>query len=105
MDEQHFDLDGLGLPPDVSDRVNRLANHVFGTQQGQDFLAYLKNVAMNRPRGPGIDGDTALHLEGQRWIVALIMKRVQLGEGPPNAMEASDIEPAPTPRKRRGRRK
>jgi hypothetical protein len=100
------DLDGLGLSAAHQDKVNRLAYACLGSQQGQDFLAYLKNVTINRPRAAGVDPDTLMHCEGQRWIVGLIQKRTQLGEGHKDVLDHERIdEPRPARTRGRGKRR
>ena len=81
------DLDGLNLSIEQQDKVKRLAFACLGSQQGQGFLSYLKNATINRPRGPGVSPDELMHVEGQRWIVGLISKRIQLGEGHPDVLD------------------
>ena len=78
-------VDGFSHSAKVEDRLNFLAAHVFEeSEAGRDFLAYLESITVRNHLSAGADPNTLMHLEGQRWIVGLIKKRIQLAKEKPD---------------------
>lgn len=74
------------LPPDGSRRgtdaerqINEAFKLTFAGQAGELVLSYLKSITINAVAGPGIHPDHLMHLEGQRFVVGLIEKRIRYG--------------------------
>lgn len=77
---RHLSLDGFTRPKEEDDSLNQLALSIFNNPQGEAFLEYLKSITLNAVAGGGVSNDELRHLEGQRYIVALIVKRMAKAE-------------------------
>ena len=72
-------LDGIKRKPQDEENLNTLFYKMFNTAGGSEILKHLKSLTLEAVAGPEIS-DTALrHLEGQRYIVGLIQRRVNKG--------------------------
>jgi hypothetical protein len=72
-------LDGRHYTPEVEDEINVLAARVLGTHDGQRFTAYLRNITLNVALESDVTPHALMHMEGQRWLVGLMLKRAQAG--------------------------
>jgi hypothetical protein len=78
------ELEAIGKPADIRE-VNqqredlaRLTLRVFGTEDGQKLLQWLRDVYVNVPIAvPGTDSSHAYFAEGQRTVVRDIEARLQ----------------------------
>ena len=78
------ELEAIGKPADIRE-VNqqredlaRLTLRVFGTEDGQKLLQWLRDVYVNVPIAvPGTDPSHAYFAEGQRTVVREIEARIQ----------------------------
>ena len=61
-------------------KLNKMFRAAFSTGPGKAVLNHLKQISIYSVGGPGIAPDTLMHMEGQRFIVAEIEKRVELGK-------------------------
>ena len=61
------------------DAINIEFVSLFGTELGQQVLKRLRKATIEMVGGPEITNDQLRHLEGQRFLVALIEQRVALG--------------------------
>lgn len=61
------------------DRINADFVSLFGSELGQRVLKHLRKVTIEMVAGPFITNDELRHLEGQRFLVALIEQRVANG--------------------------
>jgi hypothetical protein len=59
--------------------LNELAAAAFAGDAGARFLQYLRSITIHNVNGPGVAEKELLHLEGQRYLVAIIERRVDLG--------------------------
>jgi len=59
--------------------LNEDMAQVFRGAQGKAVLDYLKSLTLNNVAGPGIEPNSLMHLEGQRFLVAVIDRRIQAG--------------------------
>ena len=67
-------------------KLNEIFKAVFKGPAGKTALDYLKSITLNSVNGPGIDTNSLMHLEGQRFLVGLINRRVEDGRnGIPDA--------------------
>ena len=71
--------DGFQYTKDAESRLNGTAVRVFETESGAEFLRYLENITINNINASGIDESALKHIEGQRWIVGVIKRRIFLG--------------------------
>lgn len=77
------ELDAIGKPSDIReatqqrDDLARLNLRVFGTEDGQKLLQWLRDVYVNVPIAvPGTDPSHAFYAEGQRTVVREIEARI-----------------------------
>jgi hypothetical protein len=77
------ELDAIGKPGDIReanqqrDDLARLNLRVFGTEDGQKLLQWLRDVYVNVPIAvPGTDPSHAYFAEGQRTVVREIEARI-----------------------------
>jgi hypothetical protein len=77
------ELDAIGKPSDIReanqqrDDLARLNLRVFGTEDGQKLLQWLRDVYVNVPIAvPGTDPSHAFFAEGQRTVVREIEARI-----------------------------
>jgi hypothetical protein len=78
------ELEAIGKPGDIReanqqrDDLARLNLRVFGTEDGQKLLQWLRDVYVNVPIAvPGTDPSHAFFAEGQRTVVREIEARIQ----------------------------
>ena len=56
--------------------ISQNVAEVFSTPTGQAVLQYLKSITIQLVHGPDVSTESLRHLEGQRFIVALIDQRI-----------------------------
>lgn len=78
------ELEAIGQPSDVRevqqqrDDLSRLTLRVFGSEDGQKLLDWMRDMYVNVPIAvPGTDPSHAFFAEGQRTVVRDIMARIQ----------------------------
>ena len=72
--------DGFPRAGEDEHRLNLMFAEVFKAGPGKEILDYLKSVTVNAVLGPGqVEPNALTHLEGQRYLVHLIDKRVEKG--------------------------
>lgn len=72
-------VDGRSYTPQVEADLNSKANALFSQGIGKNFLQYLENITTNQVHGAGLGIESLAHYEGQRWIVAMIKARAEMG--------------------------
>ena len=72
-------IDGRAYKPEVERDLDSKAYALFGSGIGKAFLQYLENLTINYVHSTGINPEHLLHLEGQRWVVALMKGRCERG--------------------------
>lgn len=77
--EEYTSPDGFGHSLAQERTLNDLAARLFKTEDGQKFITYLRNLTINRVTGPEVPDHQLRHLEGQRFIVAIIERRIADG--------------------------
>jgi hypothetical protein len=77
------ELEAIGQPSDVRevqqqrDDLSRLTMRVFGSEDGQKLLQWMRDMYVNVPIAvPGTDPSHAFFAEGQRTVVRDIMARI-----------------------------
>lgn len=77
------ELEAIGQPSDVRevqqqrDDLSRLTLRVFGSEDGQKLLDWMRDMYVNVPIAvPGTDPSHAFFAEGQRTVVRDIMARL-----------------------------
>jgi len=72
--------DGFQYTPEAEERLNGCALRAFGTESGMELLHYLENITIYNLTGPNASDKYLQHLEGQRWIVGIIKRRMALAK-------------------------
>lgn len=91
-DEDCVGVDGIQRTKKLEMELNHAAAAAFGTPAGEQLLAWLKRITVNNVQGPAAPDSTLRHLEGQRFIVALIQQRIEHGRR--NATPAAARKPS-----------
>ena len=73
---QHLGVDGYPRSKEEDERISKHLLGLFNTPNGTEVLKYLKSVTIEAVSGPNISDAELRHLEGQRYLVALIVKRI-----------------------------
>lgn len=61
--------------------VERVFTRLFLSEDGQKALSYLQLITFYRAQTPGVSEAELRHIEGQRAIVATIMRLINRGRG------------------------
>lgn len=72
--------DGHTRPIEQEQHLNELMMLVFRDEGPQEILRYLRNLTTNRALKPPFDSLELAHLEGARWLMAVIEQRIKLGQ-------------------------
>ena len=72
-------VDGRSYTAEVEADLNSKAYALFGSGIGKSFLQYLENITTNNIHGAGLGIESLAHFEGQRWVVALLKHRTEIG--------------------------
>jgi len=74
---QHLGVDGYPRPKQQDEQISKVIESVFRTPNGMEMMQYLKSITTDAVSGPNISDAELRHLEGQRYLVALLVKRIQ----------------------------
>ncbi len=74
---QHLGVDGYPRPKEQDEQISKIIESVFKTPNGLEMLQYLKSITIEAISGANISDAELRHLEGQRYLVALIVKRIK----------------------------
>ena len=80
MQPKHLGVDGFPRSKEKDKIISQNIQSLFKTPTGQEVLKYLKSVTIEAVSGSNISDAELRHLEGQRYIVALIVKRINHGQ-------------------------
>jgi hypothetical protein len=69
-------VDGYQRPRDQDEKLSQDVLALFSTPLGMSVMQYLKSITVDAVAGPNISDAELRHLEGQRYLVALIVKRI-----------------------------
>ena len=58
------------------EKISKDIRSAFRTPNGQQVLKYLRSITIEAVTGPAASDAELRHLEGQRYLVALIVKRI-----------------------------
>ena len=72
----YFSPDGHKRTPAVERKINESLGICFRDAVGERALKYLRSITIEYVNGPGFDPNALAHLEGARWLVAIIEKRI-----------------------------
>jgi|TARA_B100000676_G_scaffold311662_1_gene382391 hypothetical protein len=60
-------------------KLNKLMASVFVGAKGDEALGYIRQITIEAVSGPDIGQDQLRHLEGMRYLAAIIQRRVTKG--------------------------
>ena len=60
-------------------RLNAVVCSVLGTQAGKEVMDYLRSISTNVAGGPQVSNDHLRHLEGMRYMTAVLQQRIEQG--------------------------
>ena len=72
----HIGLDGIARSKTEEDKLSLNFGHLFSQPTGQELLKYLRSITIEMVSGANISTEELRHLEGQRYLVALIEQRI-----------------------------
>jgi len=70
-------IDGFQRQRAIDDRMSVNMASLFRTELGKEVFKYLKSITIDAVNGPAVSDAELRHLEGQRYIVGLIDRRIQ----------------------------
>jgi hypothetical protein len=73
---KHLGVDGYQRPREEDEKLSQNVLALFSTPVGMSVMQYLKSITVDAVAGPNISDAELRHLEGQRYLVALISKRI-----------------------------
>ncbi len=73
-------LDNYTRPAEQETELNSLFLNVLNTKNGQKLMHYLKSITIEAVAGSEVSDATLRHLEGQRYMVGLIQRRINKGK-------------------------
>jgi len=69
-------LDGYPRTKNLEEEISLNFTHLFSTPTGKACLQYLRSITIEAVHGSAVTNETLRHAEGQRYIVALIDRRI-----------------------------
>ena len=76
----HIGVDGYPRPKEEDEKISKDIKALLGSPAGREVLRYLRSITLDAVAGGGISDGELRHLEGQRFIVALLERRIQHAE-------------------------
>ena len=76
MQTKHLGVDGFPRSKEEDNIISQNVLSLLKTPNGLEVLKYLKSVTIEAVSGANISDAELRHLEGQRYIIALIVKRI-----------------------------
>lgn len=73
---QHLGVDGYPRSKEKDEQISKVIESVFKTPNGKEMLQYVRSITIDAVSGPNISDIELRHLEGQRYLVALLVKRI-----------------------------
>ena len=76
----HLGVDNFPRSKADDEVISRNINSVFKTPNGAAVLKYLRSITIESVQGPNASDAELRHLEGQRYLVGLIERRINHGQ-------------------------
>lgn len=76
MPKAYFGLDGFQRPLEDDQTISKNVEAVFKTPTGKAVLKYLRSITIESVQGPNASDAELRHLEGQRYLVGVIERRI-----------------------------
>jgi hypothetical protein len=74
--KQVTSIDGFARSNEQEKLINQLISSVFEGDNGKAVLKYLKSITLEAVAGPHMTSNELFHLEGRRFLVALLQQRI-----------------------------
>lgn len=74
---KYLGVDGLPRPKEEDEQISQNFESLFKTPTGKAVLSYLRSVTIEMIAGPNVSNEEIRHREGQRFLVAIIEKRIK----------------------------
>lgn len=71
--------DGRTRTASAEAKLDKMVAAALGGAAGRELMDYLRSITTNVAAGPEISDRALMHLEGQRFLVALLNTRIQNG--------------------------
>lgn len=71
--------DGVVRSEKEERRINAVVVSVLGTTAGKEVMDYLRSISTNVAGGPNVTNDHLRHLEGMRYLTAILQSRIDAG--------------------------
>ncbi len=72
----HLGVDNFPRTKEDDQIISRNINSVFKTPNGSAVLKYLRSITIESVQGPNASDAELRHLEGQRYLVGVIERRI-----------------------------
>ena len=76
MTKHYISLDGFSRNKEDDEKISKDINALFSTPNGKQVLQYFKSITIETVNGPNVTDNELRHLEGQRYLVGLISRRI-----------------------------
>lgn len=70
-------VDGFGRPVQTDREISANIAQLFESPAGKEVLRYLRSITIEMVNGPNVTTEELRHMEGQRYLVGLIERRIQ----------------------------
>ena len=60
-------------------KINKLLASVFTGNNGAEALKYIRKITIEAVNGPDVSRDKLFHMEGMRYLAAIIEQRIMKG--------------------------
>ncbi len=72
-------IDGYQRKVELDSQISQNIAQIFESPTGKEVLRYLRSITIEMVNGPNVTTEELRHLEGQRYIVGLIERRIGHG--------------------------
>lgn len=76
MSKTYFGLDGFQRSQSEDQRISKNIDSIFKTPTGKEVLKYLRSITIESVQGPNASDAELRHLEGQRYLVGVVERRI-----------------------------
>ena len=70
-------IDGIQRTVEIDTQISQNIAQIFESPTGKEVLRYLRSITIEMVNGPNVSTEELRHLEGQRYVVALLEQRIQ----------------------------
>lgn len=79
MTKPNIGLDGFARRSEDDERISLDIAALFSKPSGKSVLKYLRSITIEAVNGPAVSDAELRHMEGQRYLVGLIERRINHG--------------------------